>query len=75
MGMAREHDRVGVPVYLGDEANGLPVLAQDTLKSDPLSGNLFVFRGKRGGLVKFLFGDGQGFAETGGLLSCHAGSP
>ena len=51
------------------------MLAQDTLKQDPSSGNLFVFRGKRGGLVKFLTGDGQGFAETGGLLSYHAGSP
>jgi transposase len=30
------------------------------LKRDPHSGNLFVFRGKRGDLVKLLWHDGQG---------------
>ena len=40
---------------------GLSVLAQDTLKQDPFSGHLFVFRGKRGDLVKILYWDGQGF--------------
>ncbi len=34
---------------------------QDTLKQDPFSGHLFVFRGKRGDLVKVLYWDGQGF--------------
>jgi transposase len=41
--------------------DGLSVLAQDTLAQDPFSGHLFVFRGKRGDLVKILFWDGQGF--------------
>jgi transposase len=41
--------------------NGLSVLAQDTLKEDPFSGHLFVFRGKRGDLIKVLYWDGQGF--------------
>lgn len=41
--------------------DGLSVLAQETLKQDPFSGHLFVFRGKRGDLVKILYWDGQGF--------------
>jgi len=41
--------------------DGLSVLAQDTLAQDPFSGHLFVFRGKRGDLVKILYWDGQGF--------------
>lgn len=41
--------------------DGLSVLAQETLKQDPFSGHLFVFRGKRGDLVKVLYWDGQGF--------------
>ena len=41
--------------------DGLSMLAQDTLKQDPFCGHLFVFRGKRGDLVKILYWDGQGF--------------
>ena len=41
--------------------DGLSVLAQETLNQDPFSGHLFVFRGKRGDLVKILYWDGQGF--------------
>jgi len=40
--------------------NGLAVLAQEILKRDPFSGHLFVFRGRRGGLIKVLWWDGQG---------------
>jgi transposase len=40
--------------------NGLAVCVQEVLKRDPHSGNLFVFRGKRGDLVKLLWHDGQG---------------
>ena len=40
--------------------NGLAVLAQEVLKRDPFSGHLFVFRGRRGGLIKVLWWDGQG---------------
>ena len=39
---------------------GLALLVQETLKSDPHSGHLFVFRGKRGDLVKVIWHDGQG---------------
>jgi transposase len=41
--------------------DGLSMLAQDVLKQEPFSGHLFVFRGKRGDLVKVLYWDGQGF--------------
>ena len=34
--------------------------AGDALKRDPHCGHLFVFRGKRGGLIKVLWHDGQG---------------
>ena len=39
---------------------GLALLVQETLKRDPHSGNLFVFRGRRGDLVKVIWFDGQG---------------
>jgi len=34
---------------------------RNTLKQNPFSGHLFVFRGKRGNLVKILYWDGQRF--------------
>ena len=40
--------------------DGLALLVQETLKHDPHSGHLFVFRGRRGGLIKVLWHDGQG---------------
>jgi transposase len=40
--------------------NGLATLAQDVLKQDPFSGHLFVFRGRRGDLLKVIWFDGQG---------------
>ena len=40
--------------------NGLSALAQGVLKRDPFSGHLFVFRGRRGDLVKVIWWDGQG---------------
>ena len=40
--------------------NGLSALAQDVLKQDPFSGHLFVFRGRRGDLIKVIWWDGQG---------------
>ena len=38
----------------------LALLVQETLKRDPHSGHLFVFRGRRGDLLKILWHDGQG---------------
>ena len=39
---------------------GLAALAEEVLKADPYSGHLFVFRGRRGDLVKVIWWDGQG---------------
>jgi transposase len=40
--------------------NGLSALAEKLLKQDPYSGHLFVFRGRRGDLIKVIWFDGQG---------------
>ncbi|PCI40852.1 MAG: IS66 family insertion sequence hypothetical protein [Rhodospirillaceae bacterium] len=39
---------------------GLSALAEKVLKQDPYSGHLFVFRGRRGDLIKIIWWDGQG---------------
>lgn len=40
--------------------NGLALQVQEVLKRDPYGGHVFVFRGKRGNLIKILWSDGQG---------------
>ena len=40
--------------------DGLAALAEGVVKQDPFSGHLFVFRGRRGDLVKIIWFDGQG---------------
>lgn len=40
--------------------DGLAALAQTTLDENPFSGQVFVFRGRRGDLVKLLWFDGDG---------------
>lgn len=57
----------GVRVWLAtghtDMRKGFPGLAliiQEVLKRDPYGGHLFVFRGRRGDLLKVLWHDGQG---------------
>ncbi|EAQ37228.1 hypothetical protein NB311A_02934 [Nitrobacter sp. Nb-311A] len=57
----------GVRVWLAtghtDMRKGFPGLAlvvQEMLRRDPHSGHLFVFRGRRGDLIKVLWHDGQG---------------
>ena len=40
--------------------HSLSLLIQETLKHNPHNGQLFVFRGRRGGLIKALWHDGQG---------------
>lgn len=40
--------------------NGLSALAEGVLREDPFSGHLFVFRGRRGDLLKIVWWDGQG---------------
>ncbi len=40
--------------------DGLAAMIQEALSENPFSGHLFVFRGKRGDLVKLLWWDGDG---------------
>lgn len=40
--------------------DGLAALAQTTLEQEPFSGHVFVFRGRRGDLVKLVWFDGDG---------------
>ena len=40
--------------------DGLAAIAQTTLEKDPHGGHVFVFRGKRGDLVKLLWWSGDG---------------
>lgn len=40
--------------------NSLAAQAETVLASDPYSGHLFVFRGRRGDLLKIIWWDGQG---------------
>jgi transposase len=40
--------------------NGLALQVQEVLKRDPYGGHLFVFRGRRGDLIKVLWHDTQG---------------
>ena len=55
--------------------NGLSLLVQEGLGRDPHAGDLFVFRGRRGDLVKVLWWDGQGNAEEGSLGSSRGAHP
>ena len=41
---------------------GLALLVQEELKRDPHAGDLFVFRGRGGSLVKILWHDGLGMS-------------
>ncbi len=40
--------------------DGLAALVQEKLAADPFSGHVFLFRGRRGHLVKLLWWDGDG---------------
>ena len=40
--------------------NGLALQVQEVLRRDPYGGHLFVFRGRRGDLIKVLWHDTQG---------------
>ncbi|PBB58361.1 IS66 family insertion sequence hypothetical protein [Mesorhizobium loti] len=45
---------------IGKGFPGLALVVQETLKRDPHNGHLFVFRDRRGDLIKVLWHDGQG---------------
>ncbi|HZC16787.1 MAG TPA: IS66 family insertion sequence element accessory protein TnpB [Caulobacteraceae bacterium] len=42
--------------------NGLALQVQEALKRNPHAGDLYVFRGKRGDLIKILWHDGVGLS-------------
>jgi transposase len=42
--------------------NGLALLVQESLKRDPHAGDLFVFRGRKGDLIKIIWHDGLGMS-------------
>jgi transposase len=42
--------------------NGLALPVQEAMKRDPHAGDLYVFRGRRGNLVKILWHDGLGMS-------------
>ena len=57
------HTRVWLAAGVTDMRKGfaaLAALAETVLKQDPFGGHLFVFRGRRGELVKVIWWDGQG---------------
>lgn len=49
------------PVDFRKGIDGLAASCRKVLKSDPLSGYLFVFRNKRGTSIKIIVYDGQGY--------------
>lgn len=49
------------PVDLRKSFDGLAHLTRGVLQEDPMSGHLFVFRNKRGHLLRVLFWDRTGF--------------
>ena len=57
------HGRVWLAAGVTDMRKGfagLSALAESVLRQDPYSGHLFVFRGRRGDLIKVIWWDGQG---------------
>ncbi|MBV9018639.1 MAG: IS66 family insertion sequence element accessory protein TnpB [Alphaproteobacteria bacterium] len=56
----RVHLAMG-PTDMRKGIDSLSVLVQELLRLDPFCGHLFAFRGRRGGLLKILYWDSQGF--------------
>ena len=50
------------PTDMRKSFDGLAALVASTMAADPLAGDLFVFKGKRGDRIKLLYFDGDGYA-------------
>ncbi|EFU1986794.1 IS66 family insertion sequence element accessory protein TnpB [Salmonella enterica] len=50
--------------------NGLAAKVQTTLKDDPMSGHVFIFRGRNGSQVKLLWSTGDGLCLLTKRLEC-----
>lgn len=48
--------------------DGLAAMVQPALSENPFSGHVFVFRGRRGDIIKVLWFDGQGLLLPGATL-------
>jgi transposase len=51
--------------------DGLAAVVQAAARSDPFSGHVFVFRGRRGDRIKVLWWDGQGLCLFANHLSSY----
>ncbi len=67
----------GVRVWLATGAtdmrrgmNGLTLQVQEAMGRDPYAGDLYVFRGRRGNLIKVLWHDGLGCSLYAKRLEC-----
>jgi transposase len=49
------------PTDLRKSINGLTAAAQEAMRGDPFSGNLFAFCNRRGNLIKIVYWDRNGF--------------
>ena len=52
--------KVWLAAGVTDMRRGFAAQTEATLRQDPFAGHLFVFRGRRGDLVKVIWWDGQG---------------
>jgi transposase len=50
------------PTDMRRRMNGLALQVQEAMKRDPHAGDLYVFRGRRGNLLKILWHDGIGMS-------------
>jgi transposase len=62
------------PVDFRKGAEGLAALVRETMRADPFSGVVYVFRAKRADLVKLIFWDGSGVVLVANYVASHCSS-